>query len=136
MQLFTGKTRDPILFVCFILLVLIHTALYGQSVPETCQGSLGDPIVNIDFGSGPGFGPPLEAGVTTYFYVPQIIEHDGQYTLASNVNQAKPDCQVMEDHTPGYENRYMLLVNANNEQSVIYRTQVKAHQTTTIVNRS
>lgn len=130
MQLFTGKTRDPILFVCFILLVLIHTALYGQSVPETCQGSLGDPIVNIDFGSGPGFGPPLEAGVTTYFYVPQIIEHDGQYTLASNVNQAKPDWHVMEDHTPGDENGYMLVVNASNEPGEFYRRQVTVCQNT------
>lgn len=96
----------------------------AQGQTSLCGGSLGDPKINIDFGSGSGFGPALETGVTTYQYVPAAIEHDGQYTLASNVNDAKPDWHVLEDHTPGDNDGYMLVVNADEEPGEFYRARV------------
>ncbi|TCS86591.1 gliding motility-associated-like protein [Anseongella ginsenosidimutans] len=93
--------------------------LSGQT--QLCSGSLGEPIINMTFGSGPGFGPALDAGVTTYQYVPGPVNDDGQYTLASNVNYAKSDWHFLEDHTPGDINGYMLVVNADLAKGEFYR---------------
>jgi hypothetical protein len=80
-----------------------------------CQGSLGDPVVNIGFGSGTGLGSPLPAGVTNYIFTDSPCPDDGYYTVVNKVG----DCfgttwhQLSEDHTPNDVNGYMMLVNAS-----------------------
>ena len=81
---------------------------------QLCQGSLGDPVVNITFGSGPNPGSPL-GGATNYQYVPNDCPNDGYYTVAN----ATSNCfgftwyNVTEDHTPGDVKGYMMIVNAS-----------------------
>jgi len=45
---------------------------------------LGDPIVNVDFGSGAStFGPPLNNGITNYI---AGSPNDGSYTFAKTIS--------------------------------------------------
>lgn len=112
-------TINPVLLLS-VLLICCQGVL-GQTSQTICTGSLGEPIINITFGSGPGLGPALDVGVTTYnYWIPSPISpylDDGDYTLASNVNHPKPDWHSLEDHTPGDVNGYMLVVNADDETS-------------------
>src|SRR3546814_14537742 len=99
--------------------------LYGQA--EGCMGSLGEPIFFEDFGSGPGLGPPLPSGRTNYIYLgpgrERIYPDDGEYAIANNVQCGKEDWHSLPDHTPGDENGYTLVVNADEETNgEFYRT--------------
>ncbi len=93
-----------------LLLLLFATTSFSQ----LCNGSLGDPIVNIDFGSGANQGQPLAAGVTNYSFY-SSCPNDGLYTIANS----SPDCfsnswhLLKEDHTPNDVNGYMMIVNAS-----------------------
>ncbi|MDP9049039.1 MAG: hypothetical protein M3N14_12960, partial [Bacteroidota bacterium] len=42
-----------------IFLSVICTLFFLKADAQTCTGSLGDPIINQDFGSGTNPGPPL-----------------------------------------------------------------------------
>src|SRR3546814_816405 len=101
--------------------------LYGQA--EGCMGSLGEPIFFEDFGSGPGLGPPLPSGRTNYIYLgpgrERIYPDDGEYAIANNVQCGKADWHSLPDHTPGDENGYTLVVNADEEPNgAFYRPSV------------
>ena len=82
---------------------------------QLCTGSLGDPVVNITFGTGnvnynsiPGFS-------TNYTYLNTVCPNDGQYTIASS----SPNCfgnnwwALTEDHTSNDINGNMMIVNAS-----------------------
>jgi gliding motility-associated-like protein len=90
---------------------LIHVSLFSQ----LCAGSLGEPVVNITFGSGAGNGPALDTSVTNYNYIFGSCPDDGNYTLANQV----PSCfgstwhSVVTDHTPNDTSGYMMVVNAS-----------------------
>ena len=56
---------------------------------QLCQGSLGDPVVDITFGSGPNPGSPL-GGATNYQYVPNDCPNDGYYTVANATSKPRP----------------------------------------------
>ena len=96
--------------VCFFLFSFIYTA---KTFAQLCQGSLGDPVVNITFGAGSNPGPPL--GSTNYIYVPNDCPEDGFYTIASSTSSCFGGTwhTVTEDHTPGDINGYMMVVNAS-----------------------
>lgn len=81
-------------------------------------GSLGDPIIDIDFGQGePNFG----TGASTYQYV-NGGPGDGQYTLSKNAN-FNNGWHNMADHSGS---GYMLVVNADDNQTgEFYRIQVE-----------
>jgi gliding motility-associated-like protein len=102
------KVGRNVLIIIFILLPFFSQA-------QLCQGSLGDPVVNIGFGSGTGLGSPLPAGVTNYIFTDSPCPDDGYYTVVNKVG----DCfgttwhQLSEDHTPNDVNGYMMLVNAS-----------------------
>jgi hypothetical protein len=44
-----------------------------------CTGSLGDPVVNIDFGSGTGRGGALGSAITAY----TLLLDEGYYTIVN-----------------------------------------------------
>jgi len=96
---------------------LMGLLLIGQDAYAQC-GSLGDPIVNIDFGVGePDFG----GGKSTYQRVPGSPA-DGQYTLSTNANFGN-GWHNMPDRSG---NGYMLVVNADDNQAgEFYRIPVR-----------
>src|ERR1700754_163851 len=91
-----------LLVICFALSCLCVSA----QTAETCDGSLGDPVIHQDFGSGATtFGPQLPSertkGIT---YVTNTCPSDGQYTiihsLAGNDNCHQDTWHnVYSDHT-------------------------------------
>ncbi|MEP6844843.1 MAG: gliding motility-associated C-terminal domain-containing protein [Panacibacter sp.] len=97
---------------CLILVFLVLTALQPVKA-QLCQGSLGDPVVSLDFGAGPNPGPSL-LFPTIYNFVSYDCPNDGSYT----VRNATSNCfggswhNLTKDHT-GNANGYFMLVNAS-----------------------
>jgi len=107
-------------FVC--LLVLFYTRLDAQ----LCQGSLGDPIVNITFGAGSNPGAALAAATTAYQYVAGDCPSDGFYTVRNSTIGCFGNSwhSLLSDHT-GDPNGYFMLVNASYQPSAFYIDTVK-----------
>ncbi|WEK37403.1 MAG: gliding motility-associated C-terminal domain-containing protein [Candidatus Pseudobacter hemicellulosilyticus] len=81
----------------------------GQA--QLCTGSLGDPIINIDFGSGSGRGPALGSDVTAYTYSGSGQLGEASYTIANSTSGLKGTVwHTSTDHT-GNNNGYMMVVN-------------------------
>ena len=70
--------RISLFFIVFIISFSARAQL--------CDGSLGDPVVDIDFGSGNNPGPSLPASTTNYGYVNYDCPTDGQYTIINATN--------------------------------------------------
>ncbi|AMR31342.1 hypothetical protein A0256_07850 [Mucilaginibacter sp. PAMC 26640] len=103
----------PIKSKLFFLLFYVGFALASRAQSTICTGSLGDPVINEDFGSGQGNGGPLPAGVTTYNYTSSTCPSDGSYTIASNTNNCFGGTwyTVLQDHTNNPNGR-MMIINA------------------------
>lgn len=93
---------------------------------QLCQGSLGDPIINITFGSGNNPGPPLSAATTNYQYVTNDCPNDGFYTVRNNTSGCFGNSwhNLNSDHT-GNPGGYFMLVNASLQPSAFYADTVK-----------
>lgn len=106
----------------FCLLVLCCTRLDAQ----LCQGSLGDPIVNITFGAGSNPGAPLTAATTAYQYVANDCPNDGFYTVRNSTSACFSNSwyTLQRDHT-GDPGGYFMLVNASYQPSAFYLDTVK-----------
>jgi gliding motility-associated-like protein len=93
---------------------------------QLCQGSLGDPIVNITFGSGTNPGAPLQAATTSYQYLSNDCPGDGFYTVRSNTTNCFGSTwhSLSNDHT-GDPNGYFMLINASFQPSAFYLDTVK-----------
>ncbi len=103
-----------------LLWVLLCQYLQAQN----CTGGLGDPMVNVTFGSGTGFGPPLGAGITNLQYVTTQCPSDGQYTITNNTSGCFGTWHTLTgDHT-GDPNGYFMLINASYQPSDFYVQQV------------
>ena len=95
-------------------LLLLTFSFLSTTFAQLCQGSLGDPVVNITFGSGANPGTALSSS-TNYSFLAADCPNDGSYTIAN----ATSNCfgftwhSVSEDHTPGDVNGYMMIVNAS-----------------------
>lgn len=85
-----------------------------------CNGSYGDPVVKLDFGSGvTSTGPPLSSDITTMAYVTDC-PNDGQYSIVSSHTSCHDTWHtVLHDHT-GNAGGYMMLVNASYAPSVFF----------------
>jgi len=114
--------------VAFILPILVAlSSVYAgaqTNTQATCNGSLGDPVINQDFGSGTNPGAPLAAGITNMQYTSNNCPDDGQYTIANSLvgsGNCHPDTwhDVPTDHT-GNPNGYMMIVNASVAPSVFF----------------
>jgi gliding motility-associated-like protein len=114
--------------VYLLLLLIAYNKSFAQNL---CTGSLGDPIVNITFGSGPGNASPLPVIVpgasTTYSFVstsgvPVLpVPLDGSYTISNGIPFNNPWFGNAPDHTPGDVNGYMAFFNASSAPSEFYR---------------
>jgi gliding motility-associated-like protein len=93
---------------------------------QLCQGSLGDPVVNITFGAGANPGPPLQAATTGYQFLGADCPNDGFYTVRSNNTNCFNNSwhNLTADHT-GDPNGYYMLVNASYQPSAFYLDTVK-----------
>ncbi|MFC0518787.1 gliding motility-associated C-terminal domain-containing protein [Mucilaginibacter angelicae] len=123
---------NPVKLFLLILLAIACVKVEAQSV--VCNGSLGDPVFKLDFGSGQGYGPPLANGITDFIY-DQGCPNDGHYTIVNttNINPANGfgNCHpegwqvVTHDHT-GNPNGYMMLINASPDPSRFFTYKINA----------
>ena len=104
-------------FICLLLLLVP-----ASSTAQTCTGSLGDPIINITFGAGDNFGPPLPPGTTNLQYQPVMCTVSGNYSILNYTSGCWPDDVVWHttsDHT-GDPKGYFMLIDASYEPSNFY----------------
>ncbi len=101
------------------LLIFVFGRVAAQT--STCTGGLGDPIVNITFGSGTGFGPQLASGITNMTYIANECPEDGYYTIVHSTTGCYSPTwlNVTSDHT-GNPNGYFMLINASYQPSDFY----------------
>jgi gliding motility-associated-like protein len=94
----------------------------NQIKAQVCTGSLGDAVVNINFGAGTTLPPALPASTTTYTYVTTDCPNDGNYTIINHTSNCFSSSwhNLTEDHTPNDVNGYMMLVNASITPSDFY----------------
>jgi gliding motility-associated-like protein len=111
----------------FLLVVCIAFGI--QSHAQVCNGSLGDPVINQDFGSGTNPGPALSGSITNYNYVPNDCPDDGSYTIASSTGGCfgRTWHILSQDHT-GNPNGYMMIVNASSSPGLFYTQRADAGQ--------
>lgn len=98
----------------FLILFLYATLLLPSTgMAQLCTGSLGEPVVNIDFGKGPNPGAPLTN--TSYNYVAIDCPRDGEYAVRSSLTPCFSNTwhPIVEDHTPGDIDGYCMVVNAS-----------------------
>jgi gliding motility-associated-like protein len=96
-------------FFSLMFLLIFSSGLQAQ----LCEGSLGDPVVNITFGSGSNPGHSVGTG-TNYSYVADGCPNDGNYTVSNFVSSScfGGTWNGTSDHT-GDPNGYMMVVNAS-----------------------
>lgn len=93
-------------FIFLLVFVLFSVQIQAQ----LCTGSLGDPVVKLDFGSGTAtHGSALGSGITSYTYTSADFPSDGSYTIESRTNTSGTWWSTT-DHTGG---GYMMVVNAS-----------------------
>ncbi len=106
-----------------IIFSIICLLFFGVSKAQTCEGSLGDPIVFIDFGAGSNYGPPLAAGVSNRIqYAAENCPNDGYYAitnLTSGCWAFDVNWHRLKDHT-GNAGGYYMLINASYEPSEFF----------------
>lgn len=106
---------------------LLFFLLLGSNIhAQLCQGSLGDPIINITFGSGSNPGAPLSAAATNYTYTTTDCPDDGKYTVRNSTNACFGNTwhTLSSDHT-GDAGGYFMLVNASFQPGAFYVDTVK-----------
>jgi len=117
-----------------LALILISVLTYKVSVAQVCSSGLGDPIVNVTFGSGTDtYGPALASGTTNLVYgqnsCPNQSATDvnvGGYAIVHSpgVNCFGGDwVNFTGDHT-GDVNGYFMLINASTNPNIFYTQQV------------
>jgi hypothetical protein len=101
-----------------LILLLVRM---NHGIAQLCQGSLGDPVVNISFGSGSYFGNPLSAATTSYTFQQSYCPFDGYYTVVNKTSFCFADTwhTLSHDHT-GDEDGYFMLVNASYQPGDFY----------------
>jgi len=99
----------------FIIVFSLASVVVNKTSAQLCQGSLGDPVVKITFGSGGTRGGSLTSTLTNYSYVPFDCPQDGNYTIGNSTSNCFGNTwySVSEDHTPGDVNGYMMIINAS-----------------------
>ncbi len=92
-----------------LLLLLSYPVLRAQ----TCNGSVGDPIVNIAFDSDSALAP----GITNLTYVSHDCPTDGSYTIIKKTTNCFTDSwHTLTDHTKDSAANFML-INASYDPS-------------------
>jgi gliding motility-associated-like protein len=108
----------------YCTLVLFIGILDGLKA-QICQGSLGDPIINITFGSGQNPGPPLPAATTNYQYISDDCPKDGYYAVRNFTYNCHDNTWFqVKDHT-GNTDGYFMIVNASFQPGDFYLDTVR-----------
>ena len=104
------------LVVLFLLICNLQ-----QVSAQLCNGSLGDPVVNVTFGSDATPNGPLKAGVTNMIYTRSGCPNDGEYTITNMSFGCFGNTWhlMVGDHTGDTGGRFML-VNASPQPSDFY----------------
>lgn len=110
--------RTYLLTLCILFAAQLHAQL--------CQGSLGDPVVQITFGANNNTGPLFSSRNTNYQYVPQDCPQDGYYTVRNHTADCFMDSwnYITQDHTGDAGGNFML-INASYQPSDFYLDTVK-----------
>jgi gliding motility-associated-like protein len=95
----------------FFFGIILSTPVQAQ----ICTGSLGDAVINVTFGSGPGTGSALPGATTFYNFVSYDCPNDGSYTVINATAACFGNSwhSLSQDHTPGDNDGRMMLVNAS-----------------------
>jgi gliding motility-associated-like protein len=97
----------------FFILIGLLAGIPGASYAQLCSGSLGDPVVKIDFGQGTAtHAGALPAGTTSYLYTAADFPPDGSYTVENTTAGSGNVWWSTTDHT-GNIGGYMMVVNAS-----------------------
>ncbi len=102
--------KNEVLVNRICVLVFICCLSFCETKAQLCTGSLGDPVVKLDFGTGTSsHGAALGSGITSYTYTTANFPNDGSYTIEKATNTAGT-WWTTTDHTGG---GYMMVVNAS-----------------------
>lgn len=94
----------------FFLISLLTFTM--QIHAQLCEGSLGDPVVEIDFGSGTGRGAALGSAITAFTNNNTSELDEGEYTITTTTSGLKGNAwHTTSDHT-GNSNGYMMVINS------------------------
>jgi gliding motility-associated-like protein len=117
----TAFIKRWIFVLAFGLLTGLPISVYAQ----LCTGSLGDPVVKIDFGAGVAtHAGALAPGTTSYSYVSADFPNDGSYTIENSTAGSGNVWWSTTDHT-GNAGGYMMVVNASSAKTdYFYRSTV------------
>lgn len=107
--------------------LLTFILLTFTSRSQICSGSLGDPVVNVKFGSGSNPGGALPSVSNNYSFTSASCPADGVYTIVNSTFNCFNSTwhSLPEDHTPNDNNGYMMLVNASFTAGDFYVDSVK-----------
>jgi gliding motility-associated-like protein len=110
--------------VAFVITLLAGLPVAGYA--QLCSGSLGDPVVKIDFGAGSTVhAGALPAGTTSYAHSPNDFPSDGSYTIENTTAGSGSVWWSTRDHT-GDVGGYMMVVNAASAKTdYFYKTTVR-----------
>ncbi|MFC5411831.1 gliding motility-associated C-terminal domain-containing protein [Larkinella bovis] len=98
---------------------MLLTGLAFAGFSQTCNGVLGEAIINETFGTS--VTRPLESGETTYRFVSDRCPGDGEYILANSSHCFGSTWHtITEDHTENDVGGAMLIVNASHEAGEFY----------------
>lgn len=105
---------------CLLLLIYFIFIIFSKLHAQLCNGSLGDPIVNITFGAGPNPGGAVST-TANLIYFSNECPNDGYYTIRNNTGSCFGNTwhTLTADHT-GDPNGYFMLINASLQKSEFY----------------
>lgn len=86
----------------------------SSCMAQQCNGSFGDPVINITFGAGSSTHSAPLGGVTNYFYTDNDFPQDGFYTIENTTAGVGTNGNIWwptTDHT-GDKGGYMMIINA------------------------
>ncbi|MHA4894798.1 gliding motility-associated C-terminal domain-containing protein [Pedobacter sp. PWIIR3] len=97
--------------------------VFNKAAAQICEGSLGDPVINIDFGRGSAnFGPGLGAATNYNFVTMRSPNGEGDYTIVKTTTGLNGGWYNIFNHTPNDFNGYMMIVNAARSPGIFYES--------------
>ncbi|MEZ4900329.1 MAG: hypothetical protein R2822_00415 [Spirosomataceae bacterium] len=104
--------------------IVLLSAKKGEA--QTCTGSLGDPVVNVTFGTGTGFtslATAASGASTTYNQQSNQCPNDGNYAVTNTTSGCFSNSwfTATEDHTPNDVNGRMAIYNASYTVGEFYK---------------
>lgn len=104
------------------IFVFVFTFFAFRAESQVCNGSLGSPVFNIDFGSGANPGAPNTKVSANYQFTAMDCPPEGSYAIRNSTFFCfNDDWHVVPfDHTPNDPTGYFFIVNALAGPSDIY----------------